>query len=235
MNKQLQWQGTIPFNTEYNDIYFSKEDGLAESYHVFLRGNQLEQRWRRLPENSVFTIFEAGFGSGLNFLACLNLWRKIAPTAHLNYISCDKMPFTTEQLQQAHQTFSEQLTDEITTFADKIDAVHEGVNVYQIEAQVQLTLLYCDITNWREYTPDNIALDAVFMDGFSPARNPAMWSQNLCDSLHELCKPGATLSTFSVAGVIKQHLKQAGFSINKVPGYGTKREMLTALKTDSAS
>ncbi|MEL0068755.1 MAG: MnmC family methyltransferase, partial [Gammaproteobacteria bacterium] len=95
---------------------------------------------------------------------------------------------------------------------------------------VSLQLIVCQAENLAECITASHSYDVVFMDGFSPANNPEMWSLSLCQQLYTMTKKSATLSTFTVAGQVKRHLKQAGFDIKKVPGFGKKREMLTANK-----
>ena len=73
MIERLNWNDGVPWSERFEDIYFSRSDGLAESRYVFLQGNRVSERWQK---KSIFHIGEAGFGTGLNFLATWQLWQE---------------------------------------------------------------------------------------------------------------------------------------------------------------
>lgn len=220
----LDWSrpGT-PAATDFNDIYFSTDGGLDETRTVFLRGCGLPDRWRDCP---VFTIAELGFGSGLNFLASWQIWAKTArPTQRLHFVSIEKYPFDKAELQRALaawpelKSYSEQL---IAAWPGRVKGLHR-LNF----GAVTLTLVHEDVIQGLDQL-ENLRADAWFLDGFSPSGNPEMWSEDVVDRIAKCCAAGARLATFSVAGRVRTALKQAGFEVRKMPGFGRKRHRLEA-------
>ena len=236
----LTWKDGLPYSTEYADIYFSKAGGLSEAYHVFIAGNQLIERWQALPldEPSQFIIAEAGFGSGLNFLLAWMHFDKVAPqSARLHYISVEKHPLTRVDLEHALA-----LWPELSTYAEKLLAIYPvltpGMHVCAVdEGRVQLTLMLGDVLSSYDellicgdvHLEPKLrawAVDAWFLDGFAPAKNPEMWSADFFTVMAKLSKPGATLATFSAATPVKHGLEAAGFKVERQRGYKYKREMI---------
>ncbi|MBT8449686.1 MAG: tRNA (5-methylaminomethyl-2-thiouridine)(34)-methyltransferase MnmD [Gammaproteobacteria bacterium] len=230
MNKQIQWQNNRPYNTQYQDIYFSVAGGLAESRHVFIEGNNLRSRWQNLKAGEEFTIFEAGFGSGLNFLTTWQLWLEIKPLGKLCYITCENNPFNKRQYSQALEPFSDSMPELIQQFLSIIQQPTDTISHFALQSDVELVVINCDINSLATVMPPSPNIDAVYLDGFSPAKNPEMWSVELCKTLFKNSSAGASAATYSVAGNVKRNLSSAGFTIQKKPGFGTKREMLYAYK-----
>lgn len=207
---------------------------LEESRHVFLAGNHLETRWQTLTRTS-FIIAELGFGSGLNFLLSWKLFNKCthkhtSEPQRLHYIGIEKYPLRVSDLQRLHQQWPE-----LNTFSDEL--LHQYCphtigqhRLYFDDGSVILDLCIGDaeevLSQRDEHT--NPAIDAWFMDGFSPSRNPEMWSHKLIQEVARNSRPGTTLSSYSVAAAVRTPLKSAGFVIEKAPGYGRKRHMLKA-------
>jgi tRNA 5-methylaminomethyl-2-thiouridine biosynthesis bifunctional protein len=236
---QLDWQNeSSPLSREFGDIYFSPENGPAEAEHVFISGNRLEQRWRQL-EKEVFVIAETGFGTGLNFLLAWRLWLDSAPEhARLVYASIEKHPLCKEDLGRAAQAWPE-LTDYYNELLDQYPPLTRGLHTIDLaNGRVRLLLYLDDISRALAELPDcelapfssrvGPKVDAWFLDGFAPGKNPDMWSAAVFKHISMLSKQGTTLATFTVAGAVRRGLSEAGFTISKVPGYGRKREMLTA-------
>ncbi|WP_020210311.1 bifunctional tRNA (5-methylaminomethyl-2-thiouridine)(34)-methyltransferase MnmD/FAD-dependent 5-carboxymethylaminomethyl-2-thiouridine(34) oxidoreductase MnmC [Gilvimarinus chinensis] len=231
-----------PLSSTFDDVYFSRQDGLAETRHVFLEHNQLQKRFEQLTTTDdtgtgVFTIAETGFGTGLNFLAAWQLWQQHAPsTAQLHFVSCEKFPLSKPDLIRALR-----LWPELSSLANElIDAypTYLPPGLHRLNfAGVRLSLLIADAADGfaqllpspdpRWQTP-NFTVDAWFLDGFAPSKNPEMWSEELFRVIGLLSREQTTLATFSAAGVVKRGLTSAGFSIQKVPGFGRKREMISA-------
>jgi len=230
MNKQIQWQNNRPYNTQYEDIYFSVAGGLAESRHVFIEGNNLRSRWQNLQADEQFTIFEAGFGSGLNFLTTWQLWREIKPRGKLIYITCENNPFNNKQYSQALEPFSDSLPELIQQFLSIIQQPIDTISHFALQLDIELVLINCDINLLSTSMPSSTEINAIYLDGFSPAKNPDMWSVELCQTLFKYSASDASAATYSVAGNVKRNLTSAGFTIQKKPGFGTKREMLYAYK-----
>ena len=233
-----------PLSQAFDDVYFSRADGLAETRHVFLQHNQLPERFARLAPNGHFVIGETGFGSGLNFLATWQLWHQHAPaSAHLDFISVEKYPLKAADLARALA-----LWPELSTFAEPLLAAYPTAPVagfHRLEfagGRIRLTLIIDEATHGLEqllasdhpqWRSSGVTVDAWFLDGFAPAKNPEMWRPELFAAVADLSGPGTSAATFSAAGVVKRGLQQAGFAITKVPGYGRKREMLSAVRPET--
>lgn len=214
-----------PCSIEFDDIYFSKDSGLEESRYVFLQHNQLSQRMKQLKNNDIFVIGETGFGSGLNFLCAWQLFLNVSPDeGRLHFISVEKSPLTRQDLKKSLllwrelKEFSEQL---ITQY----EAVHDGFQHFVFESgRVVLTLLVGDVID--QLPKLNTKIDAWFLDGFSPAKNPQMWNEGLFKQLARLSKQETSFATFTSAGFVKRGLQEAGFNVLKDKGFARKREML---------
>lgn len=228
----LEWRDGLPYSAVFDDVYFSvspesPQHGLAETRHVFLQHNHLQQRWQALPADkpSLFVIAETGFGSGLNFLAALQLWRQTAPAAaHLHFVSIEIAPFTLQDLQQAHAHFPE-LTEASKALCRQYRMLQPGINQLELpEFSASLTL---PIADTAQVLPAlNVKVDAWFLDGFAPAKNPEMWQSPLFEAMARCARPGCTFSTFTSAGFVRRSLQAAGFHVEKQAGFGSKREML---------
>lgn len=218
------WKDGLPYSTLYQDVYFSRASGLEETRHVFLAHNHLPERWQAL-QRPHFTICETGFGTGLNFLCAWQLWNSTAPkTAALHFVSTEKYPLAAQELRQALSLWPElaELNDQLLA---QYDLLTPGWHKLLFEdGRVTLTLLIGDA---RETLPQLRAqVDAWFLDGFAPAKNPEMWQQDLFDSMARLSHGDTTFATFTSAGDVRRGLLAAGFEVRKVPGFGSKRDML---------
>lgn len=210
-----------PRSSLYDDVYFSG-DGAAESEHVFLAGNDLRARFQDCDR---FTIGELGFGTGLNFLAAWSAWAHANKQdgAQLHFLSVENAPFRPEDLARAHAAWPE-LAGLSARLRDALPPAFPGAHTLKIADDVTLTLLYGDAAQILAGAEANV--DAWFLDGFSPAKNPQMWGPDLMGHLARLSTPEATFATFTVAGAVRRALEGAGFAVAKRPGYGRKREML---------
>jgi len=231
---QLDWsRPAAPAATDFGDIYFSTDGGLEETETVFLKGCGLPEGWQN---RSRFVIGELGFGSGLNFLAARRMWDATKPKdGRLHFLSIEKFPFDTAQLKQALTAwpeldiYSAELIEKWPGRVKGFHRLHFG--------DVTLTLIHDDISNALDELDAKV--DAWFLDGFSPAKNPDMWSSAVMKKLAALSAPGARLGTFTVAGTVRQALSEAGFEAQKKEGFGRKRHRLEArlpgeVKTDKA-
>jgi tRNA 5-methylaminomethyl-2-thiouridine biosynthesis bifunctional protein len=229
---RLDWNAEgLPESREYGDVYFSKADALGESSHVFLAGNDLPARFAALGMND-FVILELGFGSGLNFLNTWRLWRRTAPRgARLHYVSCELHPLSRDDLSRLHAHWPE-VSEESTALRARYPEHTAGLHQVRLgtaEQPVVLTLLYGDARELlsqlcRPTAP--FAVDALFLDGFSPKLNPALWRAELLQQIAGFCTQDTTLATYSVAGTVRQVLEQTGFKGEKAPGFAHKRHML---------
>ncbi|WP_044871770.1 bifunctional tRNA (5-methylaminomethyl-2-thiouridine)(34)-methyltransferase MnmD/FAD-dependent 5-carboxymethylaminomethyl-2-thiouridine(34) oxidoreductase MnmC [Pseudomonas sp. LFM046] len=226
---RLDWdeQGQ-PLSREFDDIYFSPTSGIDETHHVFIAGNDLARRFAELPAGGRFAIGETGFGTGLNFLCAWQLFEQCAPAdARLNFVSVEKFPLTRDDLQRALALWP-QLASLAAQLVEQYVAIHPGFQRFILaEGRVTLTLLVGDAL---ECLPElDARFDAWFLDGFAPIKNPDMWSPALFEQLARLSGPGTTLATFTAAGFVRRALKEAGFAIKRLPGFGKKWEMSRGL------
>ena len=210
---------SAPFSVLYDDVYFSG-DGAAETRHVFLAGNDFPARFsaRRL------SVGELGFGTGLNFLVTWDAWRKAEKPAgaKLHFFSVEAHPITRENLARAHEAWPE-YAELSARLRAKLPAPQGGFHYLDFGDAV-LTLFYGDALDGLMRAEARI--DAWYLDGFSPAKNPAMWREEIFAELARLSAPGATFATFTVAGGVRKALEAAGFAWEKRPGFGRKKEML---------
>ena len=211
-----------PYSAAFDDVYHSALGGPAQARHVFLAGNELPARWR---ERDRFVILETGFGTGLNFLATWHAWRDDPQHCRrLHFISFEKHPFTLADLatcQQAWPEFAELAAELQQKWPPLVPGMHR---LHLNGGQVILTLTFGDAAT--QLRAIDASVDAFFLDGFSPPKNPELWSPHFCKGLARLSAPGATLATWSVAGHVRQALKDAEFEVAKRPGYVGKRQML---------
>ncbi|MEX5569301.1 bifunctional tRNA (5-methylaminomethyl-2-thiouridine)(34)-methyltransferase MnmD/FAD-dependent 5-carboxymethylaminomethyl-2-thiouridine(34) oxidoreductase MnmC [Pseudomonas syringae] len=214
-----------PRSRDFSDVYFSTESGLDETRHVFLVQNDLRRRFTELPTGERLIIGETGFGTGLNFLCACQLFDECAPVdARLHFVSVEKYPLSQSDLQRALV-----LWPELSRFADPLleqyVAIHEGFQRLVFDnGRVTLTLLIGDALQMLPQLDGQI--DAWFLDGFAPAKNPEMWTPELFAELARLSTPGTTIGTFTSTGWVRRSLNAAGFKMKRVPGIGHKWEVL---------
>lgn len=218
----------VPVSTEFDDIYFNSENGLAESRYVFLQHNDLPTRWQTSLHNT-FTIAETGFGTGLNFLACWQLFQNTAPAnKRLHYISFEKYPLSRADLERALSAFPE-LVELTQALLKAYPSAQTGCHRMQFEDnRVVVDLWFGDIhQQFPEWLPQaQNTVDAWFLDGFAPDKNPQMWQPNVYQAMADSCRDTGTFATFTAAGAVRRGLQDAGFAVSKAKGFGRKREML---------
>lgn len=225
---QFNEQG-IPVSTTFDDIYFSVESGVDESQYVFLAHNGLPERWLSLPAHYSFTIAETGFGTGLNFLLTWQQFLEHAPAnTRLHFVSFEKFPLSRQQLEQAYQLLKP-ITELGQSLLEHYPATNPGCHrIILSQGRVILDLWIGDLNEiLPEWLPQaQHQIDAWFLDGFAPAKNPEMWQPTLFDAMSQTAHNETTFATFTAAGSVKRSLQQSGFQVQKVPGFGRKREML---------
>lgn len=212
---------------EFNDVYFSTEDGLAETRHVFLDGNDLPGAWDGVQR---FLIVETGFGTGLNFLAAWKLFNETsAPGQELNFISFEKYPLPLADIEAALQHWiPSEFAEEFAAFQKLYPQDLTGTHDLQIAENVHLRLIFEDVNEALPALDEQV--DCWFLDGFKPASNPEMWTQTVFENMMRLSKGGASFATFTAAGFVRRGLRDAGFMVRKVKGFGPKRDMLAGNK-----
>ncbi len=214
----------LPQSRLYGDVYFSSADGLAETRAVFLDGCGLPGAWAGRDR---FVVGELGFGTGLNIAALLDLWRREKPPgSKLNIFSIEAHPITRDEAARALAVWPE-LGEAAQVLLDHWPSAARGFHRIDLPGfDAVLDLAVMDVAEALEAWSG--AADAWFLDGFSPALNPAMWSEEILAAVAARTAPGAKAATFTVAGAVRRGLAAAGFSWEKRPGFGRKKERLEA-------
>lgn len=231
---ELDWECIdgidIPISRQFGDVYFSKANGLLETRHVFLNGNDLSTRLNQLPPFQYFCVGETGFGTGLNILTLWQLWQQVRPDnhSHLHVISVEKYPLNKTDLMRALNAWPE-----LKPLADQLIAQYPlpiaGCHRLSFpEERFSLDLWLGDAHDVFPVIEKTKAVDAWFLDGFAPSCNPELWEEHVLNHIVRLSDIGTTFASFSVAGVLKRGLKKHGITISRPKGFGHKREMLKA-------
>ncbi len=236
----LDWHQDLPRSIQYNDIYYSGDGGIEQSRYVFIDGNNLIGRWLALPKDSIFYIAETGFGTGLNFLVAWALWEQYAPdNAQLHFISCEKHPLSLSDLKRCLAQWP-QYNIKAELLCANYPILTPGYHQLSFcNGRVKLTLMLGDVLECYEQLlicGDPVLesdlrtsfIDAWFLDGFAPKKNPAMWSEPLVNIIALLSNSKTTLATYTAAQPIKTALSKYGFDVEKKKGHGPKRHMICA-------
>ncbi|MEM7732538.1 MAG: tRNA (5-methylaminomethyl-2-thiouridine)(34)-methyltransferase MnmD [Pseudomonadota bacterium] len=214
----IDWrEGRVPVSRRFDDPYFSLDDGLEETRHVFLGGNHLPARF-----HDGFHIAELGFGTGLNLLAALSLWRQTGQVGRLHFTSFEAFPMPVDDMIRAQMAFPA-----LRKLAQPL--AHEWARLPAFDLHdLSFRLVVGDA---RETLPKwQPAADAWFLDGFSPAKNPELWGPNLMAEVFARTAPCGTAATYTAAGDVRRGLQAAGFTVERAPGFGRKRHMTRAWK-----
>lgn len=232
---ELEWQQVdgvdIPVSKQFGDVYFSKANGLLETRHVFLNGNDLSERLAQLADSEQFIVGETGFGTGLNFLALWQLWQNVQPNnnSRLHFISVEKYPLSKADLARALATW-----DELAPFSKRLLESYPfalaGCHRLRFDDErISLDVWFGDASECFPLIQSNQTVNAWFLDGFAPSCNPELWQEQIFQHIMRLSAQGTTFASFSVAGVLKRALQSYGVEITRPKGFGHKREMLKAV------
>ena len=212
-----------PRAVEFDDLYHPRAGAFEQARHVFLAGNGLPRRWARREH---FVILETGFGLGHSFLATWAAWRDDPQRCdHLWFLSLDKHPPRLADLRRAHAHGAEPALarELVAAWPPLTPDLHCRDFAH---GQVHLLLAFGDIAAWL---PQWVAeVDAFYLDGFAPAKNPAMWEPRVLQRLGRLAAVGATAATWSSARMARDALVLAGFEVQRAAGFDAKRDMLCA-------
>jgi tRNA U34 5-methylaminomethyl-2-thiouridine-forming methyltransferase MnmC len=224
---RLEWRdGAIPISTRFDDPYFSLENGLAETRHTFLGGNNLPARFA-----PGFHIAELGFGTGLNALASLQAWRNAGISGPLHFTSFEAFPMAACDMDQALRAFPEAHAIAVPMIAawQALDKT-PGARLMELPDLI-LTVVIGDaqqtLPQWDQRA------DAWYLDGFSPAKNPELWNPELMAAVGTHTRMSGSCATYTAAGHVRRSLQAAGFDVQRVPGFGRKRHMTVGVKTPS--
>lgn len=220
----LKWDDNgVPVSSRFDDPYFSVDNGLDETRHVFLRGNDLPAR---LCDG--FHVAELGFGTGLGFLTTVQAWQEAGTLGHLYFTSFEAFPMTALEMARALSAFPE-----LTELAGPlVDQWAVKTQLIQYAPNITLEVVLGDarqtLPNWTSKA------DAWYLDGFSPAKNPELWTPELMQAVADHTTATGTAATYTAAGFVRRGLRDAGFQVERVAGYGRKRHM-TVAKFEAAS
>lgn len=232
----LIWRDGHPYSELFDDIYYSSNNteaipGESEFNHVFFEHNNLAARW---SDRDQFIIAELGFGSGLNCVLTIRQWLKHCATCDtkktLHYIAIEKYPLSADSVTALVSRYPElkPICDEILkSYPPAIEATHCR---RMFDNQVVIHYKFMDIN--QALDDEGLNVDAWYLDGFSPAKNPDMWASSVFEQMAINSAAGASCSTYTAAGFVRRNLEQAGFKVRKVSGHGNKREMLVASLID---
>ncbi len=216
---ELEWRdGGVPVSIRFDDPYYSLENGLAETRHVFLSGNDLPARFR-----DGFHVAELGFGTGLNLLATLAAWRAAEVPGVLRFTSFEAYPMAPADMIAAQAAFPK-LSEIASELAPLWQHGTRDIRLPDLEFRLIEGDARQTLPGW-----DGVA-DAWYLDGFSPAKNPELWQAALLAEVGRHTAPGGTAATYTAAGFVRRGLETAGFAVTRVPGYGRKRHMTRAVK-----
>ncbi|MCY7296567.1 bifunctional tRNA (5-methylaminomethyl-2-thiouridine)(34)-methyltransferase MnmD/FAD-dependent 5-carboxymethylaminomethyl-2-thiouridine(34) oxidoreductase MnmC [Alteromonas sp. a30] len=231
-----------PVSSQFDDVYFSNDNGLLETRYVFIDNNHLLQRWQTCKQHH-FVIAETGFGTGLNFLLTLQLFTQFRhenpdhPLRQLYFISFEKYPITAQDLTlalQAWPSLKEEAKQLLAQYPLPIAGCHRLSFTHAPHCEIYLDLWLGDVNTLLPTFSNttNQSIDAWFLDGFAPSKNPDMWQEKLFQYIAQLTAPNGTFATFTAAGIVKRGLQDVGFHIEKVKGFGKKRDMLRGTFTN---
>lgn len=236
LQEPVDWSAEgAPRSPRFDDVYRTRVGGLAQAQAVFLAGCRLPQAWQAL---NGFTVLETGFGLGLNFLATWAAWeRDPARCPQLHYVAIEAYPVAAVDIVRSAQACTEpaprSLDDSgrLVPLAQRVaqawESLRPGMQTFSLaQGRVQLTLAIGDVAPMLKQI-DCVA-DAVYLDGFSPARNPQMWSPETMLAIARHCRPGSALATYSAAGPVRAALRSAGFVVRRRPGLPPKWHRLEA-------
>ena len=217
---EIDWREAVPISRRFDDPYFSLEDGLAETAHVFLAGNGLPARFA-----DGFQIAELGFGTGLNFLVTLQAWRRAGVPGRLRFTSFEAWPMRLDDMRRALRPFGALPVAVLAGGAD--DAVVPArVEGPDFVLEVVVGDARATVPAWEGRA------DAWYLDGFSPAKNPELWEPALLAAVAAHTVRGGTAASYTAAGHVRRALAEAGFGVTRVPGFARKRHMTCARMPD---
>ncbi|KGF70961.1 5-methylaminomethyl-2-thiouridine methyltransferase [Hoeflea sp. BAL378] len=230
---RLSWHdGDMPYSEEFGDFYYSRADGRAECRHVFLAGNGLPQRFAERPG---FVIGELGFGTGLNFIETWSAFETAAPEgARLEFHSFELSALSRSDMARALSAWPDLAERTSRLTAAWPDAPAGDIRLEFQDAGRSVGLLIHAGPALERLQAARLDADAWFLDGFSPARNPDMWSQELMRLVAARTAPGCTFATYSAAGWVRRNLEAAGFAVEKRPGHAGKRAMSAGILAGAA-
>ncbi|MEJ8809525.1 FAD-dependent 5-carboxymethylaminomethyl-2-thiouridine(34) oxidoreductase MnmC [Variovorax ureilyticus] len=226
MAEPVEWRADgIPRSPRFDDIYHSESGAAAQARHVFLGGCGLPAAWSGKPQ---WRVLETGFGFGLNFLTTWQAWRADPNRCRLlHFVSIEAYPVSREDLLRAAAA-----SPELLALAEELAAQWHGLlpgfqRLWLDEGQVLLTLCVGDVQPMLR--AQRFEADSIYLDGFSPQRNPQMWSAETLKSVSRFARRGTRIATWTIARAVRDALAQCGFQVEKTPGLPPKRDCLQGI------
>ncbi|WP_039927425.1 tRNA (5-methylaminomethyl-2-thiouridine)(34)-methyltransferase MnmD [Leptospira vanthielii] len=231
----IEFKDGVPVSKLFDDVYFSKQGGWEESHFVFLEGNGIQSKWEQ-SGTSTFRIGELGFGSGLNIFVTLEVWKFTNNPPPVAFISLEGYPLTTNIL----LTLNTSYPNKNLWFEELIHSYESAIQIWEKDPSENLWTYTWDHPNnqhpftlqvyfgdIRDCLPKFPEIHSWYLDGFSPMKNPDMWSSDVLKQLREKSVKGTSFATFSSAGFLRRNLAELGFVVEKKKGFGRKREMIS--------
>lgn len=216
---KLDWHDKgVPVSRQFDDPYFSLENGLEETRHVFLGGNGLPERFK-----DGFHVAELGFGTGLNLLAVWQEWQESGQEGKLHFTSFEAFPMGADDMERGLALFPVD-REKAALLVEVIRQGSTRIVADDLEANIVLGDARETLSNWEDQA------DAWFLDGFAPAKNPELWEEPLLQDVYNHTAPDGTAATYTAAGEIRRRLDRVGFEVERIPGFGRKRHMTVARK-----
>ncbi|MEM9269370.1 MAG: tRNA (5-methylaminomethyl-2-thiouridine)(34)-methyltransferase MnmD [Pseudomonadota bacterium] len=212
----LTWRGRdVPVSTQYDDPYYSMDNGWQEAGYVFVDGNDLATR---LEDG--FSIAELGFGTGLNLLAAWSCWRASAQQGTFSFTSFEAHPLDAEDMARALHPFDVDGKEALVRAWADSSGESRILEMEGLRATVFIGPVELALPKWTGQA------DAWFLDGFAPSRNPQMWTSQVLHEVARHTRPKGTIATYTAASAVRRGLEDAGFAVERLPGFGRKRHML---------
>ena len=222
------WCKGNPVASDFDDVYGSTDDAVAEKIHVFHTPNKLAQRFVDLEPDTHFSLLELGFGGGLNFLLTWQLWLQQRQTqvtpARLVYTSIEAYPMTVADLQRWQQW--PQLQNLVQQLQNQYPLPIKGFHQLRF-GEVTLNLILAPVEEALSEIQGRV--DAIYLDGFNPTKNPAMWQPSVMQELARLSHEQTTLASYSSARAVRDPLVEVGFEVATASGFGKKRHQLSGV------
>jgi len=198
-----------------DECYHSSHGALQESKHIFIDAGLKKCHKKEI------SIFEVGFGTGLN--ALLALQEAVNSDVSIHYCSIEKFPVEASVVEKLN--YPSLLDSHAKAWFEAIHQApwNEEVLIHDRFVLEKLQGDFTDYQHKRKY-------DLVFFDAFSPEKQPEMWSESLFRKLYEWCADGAVITTYCAKGVVRRALQAAGFTVERLPGPPGKREILRGTK-----
>ncbi|MCW7493938.1 tRNA (5-methylaminomethyl-2-thiouridine)(34)-methyltransferase MnmD [Leptospira sp. 2 VSF19] len=234
LKNEIEFKDGVPVSLLFDDVYFSKQGGWEESSYVFLEGNQIPSKLAK-KGHSIFYVGELGFGSGLNLFVTLDFWKSIPSPPQVTFMSLEGFPLKRDIL----LTLNKSYPDKKLWSEDLLSSYESAINLWTKDPTQNLwTYTWNHSSNQSTFTlqvffgdvrlslPQFLKIHSWYLDGFSPGKNPDMWSLDTLKEIQKKSNPGTSFATFSSAGFLRRNLTELGFVVDKKKGFGRKREMI---------